>query len=427
MRHHHTCCLFFVVLSFVGLARGQEPPDNPRIAVEEALAELDGKKDKPKPDKEKKPIEPPKKDIFSDVALMGGQFPTGFNPQMMGDFLGGFMRRTIVETGTQTITTRTTKKNLGAVGGIVTTTTTQTVPVTRTRTIVTPIFSSGAFKIGENTSPRPQDRVFFMYNYFNRVSGPGNAPDPGLNFTSAVDTPGAIGGPGPAISTTTNVFFPPKPRLTADLHREVIGFEKTFLGGDASIELRIPLSQQQTNLEGLNLSNVGDLTIFTKFALINDRDTGDVFSVGLGVTAPTGPATPTMDGSIHSTLLQPWFGYIRNAERFFVHGIHCIVVPSDSRDVTMLFNDVGVSYWLYRGGPDRFLTYIVPTAEVHVTTPLTHRDAQGPAFVPDLAVLTGGLHVGFLRNTTLSVGVAVPVTGPRIYSAEYFLQLNRRF
>ncbi|MBI1830461.1 MAG: hypothetical protein HYR84_03310 [Planctomycetes bacterium] len=425
MKHHIAFCSVFFGLTLVGMARTDEPIANLPAVVEDMAAELDAKKDKPKPpDKEKKPIDVPKTDIFSDTALMGSQFPTGFNPQMMGDFQGGFARRTILVMGTQTITTTTTTTIMnGSQKKIVTTTTTIKIPKPEFRTILVPIFSSGAFKIAENTSPRPLDRVFFTYNYFNNLNGPGNQADPGLNAT---DTTKAKLGPN-ATTVKTDTFFPPMPRFNANLHREVFGFEKTFLDGNASIELRVPIGQQQTNIDGFNFSNVGDLTIFGKYALLNDRDTGNVFTLGFAVTAPTGPSTPTIDGSLHATLLQPWFGYIWNAERFFVHGFHSVVAPTDARDVTLLFNDVGVSYWLYRAGPERRITSVVPTAEVHITTPVTHRDMNGPAFVPDLVVLTGGLHVGFLRNFTLSLGIAVPVTGPRIFSAEYSLQFNRRF
>src|SRR5439155_99725 len=55
---------------------------------------------------------------------------------------------------------------------------------------VVPLPGRGAFKIEENESPRPLDRVFVSYNYFNSVGLPG--------------TP------------------------SYDLHREVAGFEKAF-------------------------------------------------------------------------------------------------------------------------------------------------------------------------------------------------------
>src|SRR5262249_28822403 len=66
----------------------------------------------------------------------------------------------------------------------------------RPRTTRIPIFSGGAFKIADNESPRPVDRLFATYNYYNNVNTFG-----GRDF---------------------------------DVHREVFGFEKTFLDGNAS-------------------------------------------------------------------------------------------------------------------------------------------------------------------------------------------------
>ena len=43
-----------------------------------------------------------------------------------------------------------------------------------------------------------------------------------------------------------------------------------------------------------------------------------------------------------------------------------------------------------------------------------------------LVVLTSGVHLGLFSNGTLSLGVATPVTGPRLYNVEAFVQLNWR-
>src|SRR5262249_37613781 len=58
-----------------------------------------------------------------------------------------------------------------------------------------------AFKISENEIPRPVDRVWVMYNYYSDVAASGLA----------------FGSPG------------------AQVHREMVGGEKTFLGGNASV------------------------------------------------------------------------------------------------------------------------------------------------------------------------------------------------
>jgi hypothetical protein len=146
--------------------------------------------------------------------------------------------------------------------------------------------------------------------------------------------------------------------------------------------------------------------------------------VGLVVTAPTGPAIPTVVGDIHSTLFQPWVGGLVSAGDFFAMGFSSLVIPTDGRDVTLLFNDVGVGVLAYRS-PDG--AWVAPTAEVHVTTPLNHRNGHGVVTVPDLVVLTEGVQVGLGGGSSLAVGVAVPVTGPRPFDWEAVVQFNVRY
>jgi hypothetical protein len=476
---------------------------NPRLF---ALAddEYAAQKDKPKqpdkekkqPDKEKKAVEAPQTDIFSGASLMGPQFATGFNPNMMGDNIGGgFVRQFITVVGSQTTTNTTVLResitglikvlptgtvinsvnhglttgqqvtisgpyivsfggiqringtwtitvinanqfslngsktgfNLGtyaAAGTItaITGTTTTTVPVAQARTIVAFDFAASGLKVAENESPLPQDRVFFTYNFFGNIQAPANPPS---NGSSTAQT--AAVGPRTTLQTVTTTSFPNTPPVTADLHREIFGFEKTFLDGLASIEVRLPLLQQHSDLDAFSSGDIGDLTIIGKYALLLDRDSGNVFTVGMAVTAPTGPSIATIDGTLHSTYLQPWFGYIWNADRFYLQAFHSIVVPTDPRDVTMAFNDVGLNYWLYRASGDRPLRYIVPMIEAHVTTPLNHRDPNVPVYLPDIVDLTAGVHLGLFSNATLSFGVATPVTGPHLFGIEAFTQLNWRF
>ena len=57
--------------------------------------------------------------------------------------------------------------------------------------------------------------------------------------------------------------------------------------------------QQIGNADGFGYDHLGDLTIVTKYALINDRETGNVLSGGLAITAPTSPTIRTSDGSVY--------------------------------------------------------------------------------------------------------------------------------
>jgi hypothetical protein len=261
-----------------------------------------------------------------------------------------------------------------------------------TATARIPFAARGAFKIADDESPRPTDRIYFNYNYFNDV---------------------ALG--------SRNSGIP-----TVDLHRETLGFEKTFLEGNASFGMRLPFLQLQGD-GSVNADGIGDLTFILKYAFINDRQTGNVLSTGLGVTVPTGrdniPGIGVLD--IHPTLLQPYVGYIVNFGNLYVHGFTSLVVPTDSRDITLLFNDIGVGYWLSRGRTDAFVRGIIPTFEVHVTTPLNHRGLDNtPVGAPDEVALTAGVHILLPWGADLGLAVVDPVTGPKPYAVEGMVQLG---
>jgi hypothetical protein len=250
----------------------------------------------------------------------------------------------------------------------------------------------GAFKITENESPRPQDRLLFNYNYFN------NAQKSGV-----------------------------------DVHREMIGFEKTFLGGAASLGMRVPAYQTTGTvpafLDPLELEGFGDLNVIFKYAFLNDCDTGNVLSGGVTVGVPTGRAIHIETQSdLHDVLLQPYVGFIYHFNRdAFIQGFSSLVVPTDARDVTILFNDFALGYWVYRCD-DALLTGVIPVLEGHVNTPLNHRGTeQIPIGLQDSVVLTGGSHFVFNNRANLMLGAAVPVTGPLPYRIEGILQFNYRF
>jgi hypothetical protein len=293
--------------------------------------------------------------------------------------------------------------------------------------VLIPEVAKGAFKIADNESPRPLDRVYINTNFFSVQGIPG----------------------------TTNRI---------DIYREILGAEKTFLDGNASIGIRVPFFQVHTSIgpgllpgggasaiaDNLNESAVGDLTFIGKYAFINNCETGNVLAGGLAVTAPTGPTeriavptaissvsgfglagTPISTFTLHDTLLQPFVGGIFNCGNLYFHGFTSVLVPTDSRDVTYLFNDYGVGYFVIRRGAndcDRLLTALVPTFEVHVNDALRH---NGSTSVPiggiDLIDLTAGVTVGLGRRCWWSFGYVTPVTGPRPFQYELQSFLNVRF
>jgi hypothetical protein len=307
-----------------------------------------------------------------------------------------------------------------------------------------PLVGRGAFKIAENESPQPQDRVFLTYNFYSHL--PVFAAS-GLTFQ-----PGILPIDVPAGNIRVK---------SLDVHQQTFGFEKT-IGCNFSIGMRLPFFQTAGGdvdfeiptgaaplLGGGVIGNddCGDLTIITKYALRRDPN-GSAFSVGLAITTATGPdffvvnpnfslrsqINPTVlpdlfltqGNSIHSTLLQPYFGLYQACGSLFVHGFTSVVVPTDGRDVTILFNDYGAGWFLYQGGGG-LLSSIAPTVEVHVGTPLNGRDPTDLVFMKDQVVFTGGLHLGLGQSTRLTLGTSVPVTGPQPYDLGAVAQFNMRF
>lgn len=248
------------------------------------------------------------------------------------------------------------------------------------------LVSRGSFKITENESPRPMTRVYGLYNYFNNVGGSGGS-----------------GG--------------------QDVHREVAGFEYAFLDGKASFGIRVP-TIQTTGGPGVAKSGFGDLTFIGKYAFINNAETGNVASIGLSVTAPTGANFVPRTLVPRSTLFQPWVGGIYNAGNLYVQGFSSFLFPTARNDFTFMFNDIGIGYFVIRNGTG-LITYLAPTFEVHVTTPLNHRNATGGYL--DIVDFMYGVSTGIGSRAFLNLGVGHPVSGPQPFNVEALCQLNYRF
>lgn len=338
---------------------------------------------------------------FAQPTPGGGESARSFNENFDGDFGGVFYTRTIT-TGfttvprvvgfTQQQVGTTQQVSLSPQGTKVVT----NVPVFATVPVVTqsvvpiqqrvqlPLGSryQGVF-ITDYDGPRPQNRVYYGYNYYSRL---GQGLNPGVGAT--------------------------------DMQRQTVGFERTFLGGDASFGMRLPFVRYYG--AGGGTQTVGDLSLLGKYAMINNRQTGDVWSAGFVLTNPTGGGGAALiDGTAapHSWLFQPWTGFIRTMGRGYVLGLSNLIVPSNSGDLMLWGNSFAAGYWLYRQPGDQLLNGIIPAAEVHVRTPLNHRSPDGQVFLQDQVNLTGTVHFQFPRGV-LSPAVNVPIVGPRPWSVE---------
>ncbi len=70
---------------------------------------------------------------------------------------------------------------------------------------------------------------------------------------------------------------------------------------------------------------------------------------------------------------------------------------------------------------------MVPTFEVHVNTPLTHRGEGDPERRRDSVDLTAGVHLQIGEKTWLGIGVGTTVTNPRLFNVEALGSVNWRF
>ncbi len=333
----------------------------------------------------------PTSDAFSQAPQAGTEAASSFAPQMIGDF-PGILARTV--TSLSPSSSFSSSSSFGSLA-----------PSSHGSNVTIPYFGQGTFKVADNESPQTQDRFFINYNYFNDLNG--SVPGGGPNFH-------------------------------LQLNRETIGFEKTFLDGLTSVGLRVPVFQSSGSVPvpaGVNgdigESDVGDLTFLFKFALLNDRVTGDSICGGLAVTVPTGPGVQTAVGDIHPTLLQPFVGFLFNLDRFYVLGFSSYAIACDSRDVNMWFNDLGAGYYLVRSrDPGTVITGIAPTVEAHVDTPTNHSNLNStcPIVAPEAIVdLTAGIHFEFFTRARLTFAASTPISGPRPFDWEGYVQLNIGF
>ncbi len=253
----------------------------------------------------------------------------------------------------------------------------------------------GAFKITENDTPRPTTRVYASYYFYDQVS--------------------------------RNVGGPNTPRIM--VHQEVLGYEQAFLDNRFSVGVRLPYNQI-VSPRFFNNTALADLTFITKGVIWENRDTGNLLSGGLVVTAPTAqtPFPSTITGqNLHSTLLQPYLGYILIGSDLFLQGFTSVVVPTDDQEVTFMANDLAIGAFLYEAR-GQALSGIVPVVEMHLNTPFNHRNPRAePVGFYDQFTMLGGTQFYFYDRSSLGIAAGAPLSGPRPFSLQATVQFNLRF
>jgi hypothetical protein len=262
------------------------------------------------------------------------------------------------------------------------------------------------FKISDNGSPLPQTTEAFSFNYF-------------YNLYDVVNSRA-----GDGIQHTRT-------------HREVFAVEWADDDQTCSFGLRLPLQTYNaantiTGLDGTG-TDLGDLSAFWKFRLWRDNATGSMLSAGLAVTPTTETGsfagTPNLK-VFHNTCLQPFCGWIWRHNDLYLQGFTAVDAPTDLNDVVMLQNSLAVGYFLYQPGKGSCLTAIVPTVELHLSTPLNHAGVMSmadPAGNADQLNLTGGINFEYGDASSAGIAFVRPLTGPRMFDFQVIFQVRYRY
>jgi hypothetical protein len=207
-----------------------------------------------------------------------------------------------------------------------------------------------------------------------------------------------------------------------------------------SVGIRLPIdnvyarSSVPNITQGGNATSTGDLTVYIKHIFAINRETGSVASGGIAISPQTGPnsfANATYLAKSNTTTFQPFFAYLFRRDRFYLQGFFALDVPVDPAQPTLIYNDIGMGYFVYRDDTyTNFITGIAPTVEIHVNSPMNHSGAYNRSDnngTPDIVNITTGLNTRFRQNSVLTMGVITPVTGPHPFTVEATILFNYYF
>ena len=279
-------------------------------------------------------------------------------------------------------------------------------PTLGARGVAPPTFVRG-FKIADNQSPLPVNRVYYDFNYFDNVWQKVNQTE-----QNGIDR--------------------------VRIYRQLIGGEKTFWDGYASIGVRLPINtitaDSSTGQSTPTKTAINNFSVYTKFLFYSNQETKTFASWGVAGTIPTGPQSfggANYVRNYNNFDIQPYLGFQKSWDKFYFLAFEAVNVPLNSHDVTTLYNDYSLGYFIFRSqDKSSFIQAIAPTLELHVNVPLNHRniynfnDKAGSADVVDF---TYGLNVFFRERAQLGLGVVTPVSGPRPFSLEALAFLNFYF
>ena len=299
----------------------------------------------------------------------------------------------------------------------------------QTPTVELPLGGGGSYNIADNNSALPKDRVYFLYNgFFNAV----DSSVPGLGTRSA------------------------------DLHMYRFGFEKTFLDGLWSMDLRMPItSNYDLRTPGITTDSgtIGNFSMFLKRLIFKNDDMA--IASGLGIGLPTGNDVVVTTFTNRLTIqneavhLMPYVALMATPnDRWFVQSFAQIDFAASGNDVVtpqgtvgtyteqnLMHLDVGLGRWLGQPMGYRYLRGIASVFELHYTSTLQDSDRidfpnagliqtiQVAGNHTDLLNLTSGLHFQLTPASNLRVGAVAPLKAEpnRAFDSEIYVSFNRFF
>lgn len=313
---------------------------------------------------------------------------------------------------------------------------------------------SSRMKAGEHNKALPVDRVYANYNHFHNA----------VRRDAAIDVGGMV----------TDI------RQIDDVDRFILGIERTFLAGNASVELRLPLSSIPeltfNDLGGppsgrmtTDSGRLGNLNVVGKCLLLDEG--AAVVSAGLALGIPTGDdGELIINESVYrarndSVFLQPFLAVSHDHDRTFVHSFVQVDVAANGNDITvndttgfnslgtvgtitpptLLHFDLTLGRWIVQRSTNEVLSGLAALVEFHLTTALSSADSlaglrmtpAGDSFFGVQSVpgdftamyVTSGLHAELFDDWTARVAGVVPLRNgtDRLFDAEVLVQVGRRY
>jgi hypothetical protein len=287
----------------------------------------------------------------------------------------------------------------------------------------------GRYKTSEQNSPLPRDRFVFNYNYFN--------------------DPIATGG------YAVNRFTP--------------GIEKTFLDGNASLQVLIPLASTISSDISLDPggagsvrdSELGDLALTLKLLLY--RTPTWAVAAGATLSLPTAddgridllPGVPLFRFQNESHHLQPYVAALWTpGDRFFsqfwiqsdfdldgndvqanldLGGLRSI---GRFNDAALLFLDLQFGYWAFLSeSPDAWLRGIAPFLELHYNSTMGRPDEivtdqlrlVNTGGSVDILNLAYGASIQFGTRSSVQAGMVMPLKGAFDKPFEYEIGVRAQY